>query len=160
MMLQLSESTQRKHTAIVRKLILQGRYSEAEQVIKEHHRLIEQKEYIRCSDITCKMNDADHEESNRLLRKVCILSDIVESAAVDLQGLMRRYDPYVTMPLIEQTRGLVKLAGGIRSIVDAVGNEEYSESFGDLCDAVDKQITKAFEREKKKYKPLKKKKNE
>ena len=159
-MLQLSDSTQRKHTAIVRKLILQGRYSEAEQVIKEHHRLIEQKEYIRCSDITSKMNDADHEESNRLLRKVCILSDIVESAATDLQEMMRKYDPYVTMPLVEQTRGLVKLAAGIRGIVDAVGIEEYSESFGDLCDEVDKQITKAFAKEKKKYKPLKKRKDE
>lgn len=159
-MVTLSEDTQRKHTAIVRKLIEQGRYSEAEQVIREHHRLIEYKEHIRASDITSKMNTADHEECNRLLRKVCILSDIVESAATELQELMRRYDRYVTMPLVEQTRGLVKLSGSIRGIVDAVGNIEYSESFGELCDDVDKHITEAFAREKKKTKPLKKKKNE
>lgn len=154
-MLTLNPATQKRDTKVVRRLIEKGRYSELAQVVREHHRLIEYKEQISCSEITDKMEAADHEESNRLLRKVCILSDIVESAATDLQALLHKYDRYVTMPLVEQTRGLKRLAGNIRGIIDAVGNVEYSESFGELCDAVDKEITKVFAKEKKKYKPTK-----
>lgn len=152
-MLTLNPVTQKHDTKVVRRLIEKGRYSELVQVVREHHRLIEYKEQISCSEITNRMNAADHEESNRLLRKVCILSDIVESAATDLQSLLHKYDPYVTMPLVEQTRGLVKLSGSIRGIIDAVGNVSYSDYFGELCDAVDKEITKAFAKEKNRYNP-------
>lgn len=159
-MIQLNQATQSRHEKLAQKFIEQNRWGELNKLMNEHNRLIAVKEEIPCSQITSKMNEADHEESNRLLRKVCILSDIVESAATDLQALLRRYDAYVTLPLVAQTQALKMLAGNIRGIVDAVGNSEYSESFGDLCDEVDKQITKAFAKEKKKYKPLKKRKDE
>ena len=151
MMLQLNPATQSRHEKLAQKFIEQNRWSELNKLMNEHNRLIAVKEEIPCSQITSKMNDADHEESNRLLRKVCILSDIVESAATDLQALLRRYDAYVTLPLVAQTKALKMLSGNIRGIVDAVGNSEYSESFGDLCDEIDELVTEAFEKEKKQY---------
>lgn len=149
MMLQLNQATQSRHEKLAQKFIEQNRWGELNKLMNEHNRLIAVKEEIPCSQITSKMNEADHEESNRLLRKVCILSDIVESAATDLQALLRRYDAYVTLPLVAQTKALKMLSGNIRGLVDAVGNREYSESFGDLCDEIDELVTEAFEKEKK-----------
>lgn len=150
-MLKLNPVTQSRHEKLAQKFIEQNRWGELNQLMNEHNRLIAIKEEIPCSQITSQMNEADHEEGNRLLRKVCILSDIVESAATDLQALLRRYDAYVTLPLVVQTQALKMLAGNIRGIVDAVGNREYSESFGDLCDEIDGLVTEAFEKEKKQY---------
>lgn len=149
MMLKLNPVTQSRHEKLAQKFIEQNRWGELNKLMNEHNRLIAIKEEIPCSQITSQMNEEDHEESNRLLRKVCILSDIVESAATDLQALLRRYDAYVTLPLVVQTQALKMLAGNIRGIVDAVGNREYSESFGDLCDEIDELVTEAFEKEKK-----------
>lgn len=148
-MIELNPATQSRHEKLAQKFISQNRWVELNQLMNEHNRLIAIKEEIPCSQITSQMNEADHEESNRLLRKVCILSDIVESAATDLQALLRRYDAYVTLPLVVQTQALKMLSGNIRGLVDAVGNREYSESFGDLCDEIDELVTEAFEKEKK-----------
>lgn len=148
-MIELNPATQSRHEKLAQKFIGQNRWLELNQLMNEHNRLIAVKEEIPCSQITSQMNEADHEESNRLLRKVCILSDIVESAATDLQALLRRYDAYVTLHLVVQTQALKMLSGNIRGLVDAVGNREYSESFGDLCDEIDGLVTKAFEKEKK-----------
>lgn len=147
----LNAATQSRHEKLAQKFIAQGRWGELNQLMREHNRLLAVKEEIPCSQITSQMSEADHEESNRLLRKVCILSDIVEGAAVELQSMLRKYDAYVTLPMVEQTRALKMLAGNIRGIVDAVGNREYSESFGDLCDEIDELVTEAFEKEKKLY---------
>lgn len=147
----LNAATQSRHEKLAQKFIAQGRWGELNQLMREHNRLIAVKEEIPCSQITSQMNEEDHEESNRLLRKVCILSDIVEGAAVELQSMLRKYDAYVTLPMVEQTRALKMLSGNIRGLIDAVGNTSYSESFGELCDEVDKQISKAFEKEKKRH---------
>lgn len=141
-------ATQRKHERLITKMLQQGRYAEVKHIIDEHNRLLEYTEHILCSAITRHMTPEDHEESNRLLRIVCILSDIAESASIDLQSLINKYDQYATLPLVAQCKGLTTLAGNIRSIVDSVGDAEYSESFGELCDTIEKIINKAFEIEK------------
>ena len=143
-------STQRKHERQFDKLISQGRYAEANALTQEHNRILAINEQIPCSEITKYMTPEDHEYANLLLRKCTILSDVVESAAIDLQELIRRYDKYVTLPLVAQCRGLRTLAYNIRAIVDAVGNTEYSETFGDLCDTINNLIDRAFEIEKEK----------
>lgn len=150
-MLTLNAATQSRHEKLAQKFISQGRWGELNQLMREHNRLIAVKEEIPCSQITSQMSEADHEESNRLLRKVCILSDIVEGAAVELQSMLRKYDAYVTLPMVVQTRALKMLSGNIRGLIDAVGNTSYSESFGDLCDEIDELVTEAFEKEKKLY---------
>lgn len=145
-----NNATQRRHERLIAKMIQQGRYAEMQQIINEHNRLLEYTEHIPCSEITRHMTPQDHEECNRLLRKICILSDIIESAGIDLLAIIKRYDAYVTLPLLAQCRGLTTLAGNIRGLIDAVGNIEYAETFGDLCDTIDNLINRAFEIEKEK----------
>lgn len=147
-------ATQRKHERLITKMLQQGRYAEVKSIIEEHYRLLEYTEHIPCSAITKNMTPDDHEECNRLLRKICILSDIIESAGIDLQSLINKYDRYATLPLVAQCKGLTTLAGNIRSIVDSVGDTEYSESFGDVCDTINEIINKAFEIEKEKRNEL------
>lgn len=118
-----SPQTQAKHQQALEKLLSQHRYAEA-----------------------------DHLESNRLLRKICILSDILEGAGIDLLNVINRYDRYVSLPLVGQLKHLHTMAGRVRKLIDDVKNEEYSITFGETCDeinqAIDDNIVRLFQREK------------
>lgn len=148
-----SQQTQEKHRHALEKLLSQHRYAEADALIREHNRLLAYTEHIPCSDITRHMTEADHLEANRLLRKICILSDIIEGAGIDLLNVINRYDRYVSLPLVGQLKHLHTMAGRVRQLIDDVKNEEYSITFGDTCDeinqVIDDNIVKLFRREMK-----------
>lgn len=147
-----SPQTQAKHQQALEKLLSQHRYAEADALIREHNRLLAYTEYIPCSEVTKHMTEADHLESNRLLRKICILSDILEGAGIDLLNVINRYDRYVSLPLVGQLKHLHTMAGRVRKLIDDVKNEEYSITFGETCDeinqAIDDNIVRLFQREK------------
>ena len=148
-----SPQTQAKHQQALEKLLSQHRYAEADALIREHNRLLAYTEHIPCSEVTKHMTEADHLESNRLLRKICILSDILEGAGIDLLNVINRYDRYVSLPLVGQLKHLHTMAGRVRKLIDDVKNEEYSITFGETCDeinqAIDDNIVRLFQREKK-----------
>ena len=148
-----SPQTQEKHRRALEKLLSQHRYAEADALIREHNRLLAYTEHIPCSEVTKHMTEADHYESNRLLRKICILSDILEGAGIDLLNVINRYDRYVSLPLVGQLKHLHTMAGRVRKLIDDVKNEEYSITFGDTCDeinqAIDVNIVRLFQREMK-----------
>ena len=147
-----SPQTQAKHQRALEKLLSQHRYADADAIIREHNRLLAYTEHIPCSEVTKHMTEADHLESNRLLRKICILSDILEGAGIDLLNVINRYDRYVSLPLVGQLKHLHTMAGRVRKLIDDVKNEEYSITFGETCDeinqAIDDNIVRLFQREK------------
>jgi hypothetical protein len=146
-----SPQTQEKHRRALEKLLSQHRYTEVDALIREHNRLLAYTEHIPCSEVTKHMTEADHLESNRLLRKICILSDILEGAGIDLLNVINRYDRYVSLPLVGQLKHLHTMAGRVRQLIDDVKNEEYSITFGETCDeinqAIDDNIVRLFQRE-------------
>lgn len=73
------------------------------------------------------------------------------SQAMALQRLKENYPEfdYEVIGISEIDKYALQ-AYNIRAIVDAVGNTEYSETFGDLCDTINELIDRVFEIEKEK----------
>ena len=126
--------TQIAHEKKMLKMLREGRFTAFDQIAREHHRLLQIKEEITMSDIP--ITDNDKEKANFYLRVICILSDIVEGTGIDLLELIQKYDKYVELPIVLLLKHLQQTAREINKIIDAVGNEKYSQSFGDVVDEV------------------------
>ena len=128
------------------KLLQAGKITEAMKVAEEHERLINIRQEFSCSEITKHMTEEHKEATNLCLRKICILSDIVEGAGIDMLELLRKYDEHLSLPLVALLNNLKRTAREITKIVDAVGGYEYCASFGDVCDEIDKRIKDLFDK--------------
>jgi dsDNA-specific endonuclease/ATPase MutS2 len=128
------------------KLLQTGKITEAMKVADEHERLINIRQEFRCSEITKYMTEEHKELTNLHLRKICILSDIVEGAGIDMLELLRKYDEHLSLPLVALLNNLKRTAREINKIIDATGDYEYRASFGDVCDEIDKRIKDLFEK--------------
>lgn len=137
-------NNERKFKHRLEKLLREGRFSEARKVAEEHTRLLTHTEQFSCSEITNRMNPEHKELANLYLRKICILSDIVEGTGIDLLALLRKYDEYLSLPLTTLLENLKHTAREINKIIDAVGDESYKSSFGDVCDEIDSRIKDLF----------------
>lgn len=133
-----------KYRKRVEKLLAQGRIDEAKKVWQEHERLINIRQEFKCSEITSVMTPEHKELTNFYLRKICILTDIVDGAGVDMLELLRKYEDSLSLPLLALIGNLRRTAREITSIVDAVGDNEYVCSFGEVCDEVDRRIKELF----------------
>lgn len=141
-----SKQEQEKQRKTMEKLLRQGRFDDFNKVAKEHERLLSIKEVFSCSVITEHMKPEDKEQANMLLRKICILSDIVDGSGVDFLALLNKYDPYLSLPLLALLRNISRTAREINKIIDAIGNDDYIASFGDVCDEIDKRINDLFKK--------------
>lgn len=128
------------------KLLQAGKITEAMKVADEHERLINIRQEFRCSEITKHMTEEHKEMTNLHLRKICILSDIVEGAGIDMLELLKKYDEHLSLPLVALLNNLKRTAHEITKIVGAVGDYEYCASFGDVCDEIDKRIKELFDK--------------
>lgn len=137
-----------KFKAKLEKLLSAGKITEAMKVAKEHERLINIRQEFKCSEITQRMPEEHKQLANLYLRKICILSDIVEGTGVDMLSLLRKYDEYLSLPLVALLENLQRTAREINKIIDATGDYEYRASFGDVCDEIDRRIRDLFEKRK------------
>lgn len=141
-----SQVEQEKHRKAMEKCLKEGNFDKFRKIASEHERLLSIREEFSCSEITNRMIPEDKDKANLFLRKICILSDIVEGAGIDLLSLLNKYDPYLSLPLLTLLNNLQKTAHEINKIIDAVGNDEYVASFGDVCDEIDKRIKDLFKK--------------
>ena len=133
--------TDLRYKNIMTKLASQGRADELIQVDEEYHRLLEINETTTCSTITQRMPEDDRKRCNKLLQKMCICTDIAEGCLVDLESLMKKYDKYVTLPLLIEMQFMKKVAKNVRKIVDGgTYNEKYIEAFGNVADYIESQM--------------------
>lgn len=141
-----SQAEQEKHRKAMEKCLIEGNFDKFRKIASEHERLLSIREEFSCSEITKYMTEDHKEATNLCLRKICILSDIVEGAGVDMLELLRKYDEYLSLPLVALLNNLKRTAREITKIVDAVGDYEYCTSFGDVCDEIDKRIKDLFKK--------------
>ena len=133
-MRKLSYFTEKEYSRKMRKMLEAGRFVAFNNIANEYNRLLQLKDEIKFSDLEIEPNDK--ERANFLLRIICILSDIVEGAGIDLLSIAQKYDKYVELPMILLLKNLQGTASQIRKIVDSVGDDKYSQSFGDVVDGV------------------------
>lgn len=141
-----SLAEQEKHRKAMEKCLKEGDFEKFRKIASEHERLLSLREEFTCSEITKYMTEEHKELTNMHLRKICILSDIVEGAGIDMLELLRKYDEHLSLPLVALLDNLKRTAREITKIVDAVGDYEYRASFGDVCDEIDKRIKDLFKK--------------
>lgn len=139
-----NEKLQEQYRRKMESALMKGDFKSYESIKKQYNELLNYREKVPASEITKQMKMEDRERCNKLLRKIPVLADIAESSAVDLQELLKKYDDSVTLPMLEEIRQLKYLSQSIRKIIDKVGNLEFQESFGDICDKVNDLIESVF----------------
>ena len=65
-----------------------------------------------------------------------VMADLISSDATDLQELLQKVDPTCELELYKDVKDLYRKSMSIVKAVDDFHNEEFSASFGDLCDKV------------------------
>lgn len=131
-MRELSPPNEKRFKNMFEKFLREGNFSVYDIKAREYHELLQIREHITVADM--QIEDNDKEKANFLLRVICILTDVVEGTGVDLLQLLKKYDRYIELPLLMLLEHLKKTARSINKIIDDVGSEQYSESFGDVVD--------------------------
>ena len=141
------EAIKEEYTDKMEKALRRGDFALFDNLRRQYDRLLRAREEVPAKKITDTMKPEDKAKCNRLLRKIPVLADIAESAGVDLLALLKKYDDTVSLPMLAQLRQFNYIARSLRSIVDRVGDESFSVSFGDTCDLVNSKIESVFEDE-------------
>lgn len=138
------EILKEEYSRKMEKALRRGDFALFDNLRRQYDRLLQTREQVPAKTITDTMSKEDKEKCNRLLRKIPVLADIAESSAVDLLSLLKKYDGTVTLPMLEELRAFNHIARDLRSIIDRVGDESFSISFGDTCDRVNEKIESIY----------------
>lgn len=116
-----------------------GNHVKALQVMQEIARLSAVRETVERTtvrDLYEALSPADKEKATDLCTEIMLFADLLQSAAVDLQEIVHRADPAADLILYRDVKQIARLSNSIIRNVDSLGDQEFSESFGDLADLV------------------------
>ena len=87
-MRELSYSNQVAYEKKMRKMLESGRFVAFSQIASDYHKILMMKEEVKLSEL--EISEQDKEQANIYLRVICILTDIVEKAGIDLLSLIKK----------------------------------------------------------------------
>ena len=122
---------QEKYNAAMRKHDYIGAMKYAKQIEAQN-----QTERISVRDLFSEMTEEQRNKAANLCSCVMVMADLISSDATDLQELLHKVDPTCELELYRDVKDLYRKAMSIVKAVDDFHNEEFSASFGDLCDKV------------------------
>ena len=95
----------------------------------------------------------EHVEAINLMNRVFVLGDLIEEAALDLEAHMRKTG-VVKIGICEDARQIKLLAGKFTKLVDGYHDEEFSESFAELCESIRMNVKNAMYKQEAKLRPI------
>lgn len=95
----------------------------------------------------------EHIEAINLMNRVFVLGDLIEEAALDLEAHMRKTG-VVKIGICEDARQIKLLAGKFAKLVDGYHDEEFSESFAELCESIRMSVKNAMYKQEAKLRPI------
>lgn len=95
----------------------------------------------------------EHIEAVNLMNRVFVLGDLIEEAALDLEAHMRKTG-VVKIGICEDARQIKLLAGKFAKLVDGYHDEEFSESFAELCESIRMSVKNAMYKQEAKLRPV------
>lgn len=122
---------QEKYNAAMRKHDYIGAMKYAKQIEAQN-----QTERISVRDLFSEMTEEQRNKAANLCSCIMVMADLISSDATDLQELLQKVDPTCELELYRDVKDLYRKAMSIVKAVDDFHNEEFSASFGDLCDKV------------------------
>ena len=127
------ETLRRKYDCFVRS----GNHVKALKVMQEITRLSavqETTERVAVRDLYGALTAEERQKAAHACTKIMLCADILNAAAVDLQGIIHRADPGAELLLHKDVKQIVKLSDGIVKNVDSFKDEEFSYEFGEMGD--------------------------
>ena len=95
----------------------------------------------------------EHVEAINLMNRVFVLGDLIEEAALDLEAHMRKTG-VVKISICEDARQIKLLAGKFAKLVDGYHDEEFSDSFAELCESIRMSVKNAMYKQEAKLRPV------
>lgn len=95
----------------------------------------------------------EHIEAINLMNRVFVLGDLVEEAALDLEAHMRKTG-VVKIGICEDARQIKLLAGKFAKLVDGYHDEEFSDSYAELCESIRMSVKNAMYKQEAKLRPI------
>ena len=119
--------------------IRSGNHVKALQTMQQIARLSaaqETTERVAVRDLYGALTAEERQKAAHACTKIMLCADILNAAAVDLQGIIHRADPGADLLLYQDVKQIVRFSNNIIRNVDALGDASFSASFGDLADLV------------------------
>ena len=95
----------------------------------------------------------EHVEAINLMNRVFVLGDLIEEAALDLEAHMRKTG-VVKIGICEDARQIKLLAGKFAKLVDGYNDEEFSDSYAELCESIQMSVKNAMYKQEAKLRPI------
>ena len=114
-----------------------GNHVKALQTMQQIARLSaaqETTERVAVRDLYGAITAEERQKAAHACTKIMLCADILNAAAVDLQGIIHRADPGADLLLYQDVKQIVRLSNNIIRNVDALHDEEFSYTFGDMAD--------------------------
>ena len=116
-----------------------GNHVKALQTMQEIARLSQERETterVAVRDLYDNLSNEDRQRATDLCSEIMLFADLLQGAAVDLQEIIHKADPGAELVLHRDVKQIARLSNSIVRNVDSLGDQEFSESFGDLADLV------------------------
>ena len=91
-------------------------------------------ERVAVRDLYGALTAEGRQKAAHACTKIMLCADILNAAAVDLQGIIHRADHGADLLLYQDVKQIVRFSNNIIRNVDAFHNEEFSYTFGDMAD--------------------------
>lgn len=95
----------------------------------------------------------EHVEAVNLMNRVFVLGDLIEEAALDLEAHMRKTG-VVQISICDDARQIKLLAGKFAKLVDGYNDEEFSDSYAELCESIRISVKNAMYKQEAKLRPI------
>ena len=117
--------------------IRSGNHVKALQTMQQIARLSavqETTERVTVRDLYGALTAEERQKAAHACTKIMLCADILNAAAVDLQGIIHRADHGADLLLYQDVKQIVRFSNNIIRNVDAFHDEEFSYTFGDMAD--------------------------
>lgn len=114
-----------------------GNHVKALQTMQQIARLSaaqETTERVAVRDLYGALTAQERQKAAHACAKIMLCADILNAAAVDLQGIIHRADHGADLLLYQDVKQIVRFSNNIIRNVDAFHDEEFSYTFGDMAD--------------------------
>ena len=133
--------------------IMKQQYTKASKIQKQIQTELQRKELVPLQTLLPQMTSVQTEEALMKMHKVFIIADMLYGFALDFESTIQKYDPSMSLHVVNKVREIHKLSSDITKNVDALHCDRLSETFGDMCDecrlVIENIIYKYRQREKK-----------
>ena len=114
--------------------------NEIKKLREKYNMYLSKRDYTKAVEVMKKINSLSQIYEERREVAVKSLFDSLSkediNKATDLQSILTRADDSAELALLHDVKKVVKTTNNIVQIIDSFNDDEFSESFGNMCDLI------------------------